>query len=179
MKRLHVIGGKNHGKTTLVTDLVREFTRRGIVVGTIKHTHHEHELDVPGKDSHSHRIAGAAAVGILSPSMTAIFLPVKSSQSGVRDRYSIFAPAFAACRFVLVEGDSQVQGPKIEVWRKERGTPPLAQHDGSILAVVTDDALCITAPILSRSDVSGLATWILREVVDGETHVEGGQGSGS
>jgi molybdopterin-guanine dinucleotide biosynthesis protein MobB len=142
-------------------------------VGTIKHTHHEHELDVPGKDSHSHRIAGSAAVGILSPSMTAIFLPVKSSQSGVRDRYSTFDPAFAACCFILVEGDSQAQAPKIEVWRKERGTPPQAQRDSSILAVVTDDdLLSITVPVLSRSDVSGLATWILQEVVGGETRGE-------
>lgn len=29
MKRLHVIGGKNHGKTTLIVELVREFARRG------------------------------------------------------------------------------------------------------------------------------------------------------
>jgi molybdopterin-guanine dinucleotide biosynthesis protein MobB len=73
MKRLHVIGGKNHGKTTLVVELVKEFSRRGISVGTIKHTHHQHELDVPGKDSYRHRMAGAAAVGILSPSMSALF----------------------------------------------------------------------------------------------------------
>ena len=46
MKRLHIIGGKNHGKTTLVVELVEEFTRRGMTVGTIKHTHHQHELDV-------------------------------------------------------------------------------------------------------------------------------------
>jgi molybdopterin-guanine dinucleotide biosynthesis protein MobB len=61
VKRLHIIGGKNHGKTMLVVELVQEFARRGIPVGTIKHTHHHHEVDVPGKDSHRHRLAGAAA----------------------------------------------------------------------------------------------------------------------
>jgi molybdopterin-guanine dinucleotide biosynthesis protein MobB len=164
MKRLHIIGGKNHGKTTLVVDLVKEFTRRGVPVATVKHTHHEHELDVPGKDSHSHRMAGAAGVGILSPSMTAIFLPAKSNDSAGHDRYSMFASAFVGCRLMLVEGDSQAQAPKIEVWRKELEAAPLAQRDNSILAVVTDDPLSITAPVLSRSDVAGMADWILRRV---------------
>ena len=36
MKRLHVIGGKNHGKTTLIVELVRELARHGVPVGTIK-----------------------------------------------------------------------------------------------------------------------------------------------
>jgi molybdopterin-guanine dinucleotide biosynthesis protein B len=165
MKRLHIIGGKNHGKTTLVVDLVREFTQRGVAVATVKHTHHEHELDVPGKDSYSHRMAGAAGVGILSPSMTAIYLPVSARNSASYDRYSFFASAFVWCRLMLVEGDSQAQAPKIEVWRKERETAPLAQHDKSILAVVTDDPLSITAPVLSRSDVAGAADWIFKRVL--------------
>jgi molybdopterin-guanine dinucleotide biosynthesis protein MobB len=165
MNRLHIIGGKNHGKTTLVVDLVKELTQRGVSVGTVKHTHHEHELDVSGKDSHSHRIAGAAAVGILSPSMTAMFLPFKSNDQGGYDRYSVFASAFAGCRLILVEGDSQTQAPKIEVWRQELGTPPMANQDSTILAVVTDDSLSIAAEVLPRSDVAGLADWLLSRIV--------------
>jgi molybdopterin-guanine dinucleotide biosynthesis protein MobB len=162
--RLHIIGGKNNGKTTLVVELGEEFTRRGIPVGTIKHTHHKHELDIPGKDSYRHRAAGAAAVGILSPSMTAIFLPDSASATGDADRYSVFAPFFSRCRFVLVEGDSQAQAPKIEVWRSEAGTPPLVCRDKSILAVVTDDMLPVAADVLPRSNIISLADWILRQL---------------
>jgi molybdopterin-guanine dinucleotide biosynthesis protein B len=159
MKRLHIVGGKNHGKTTLLVELLGELNRRGIAVGTIKHTHHDHELDVPGKDSYRHRLAGAAAVGILSPAMTAVFLPAKTNATD--DPYSIFAPFFARCQFILVEGDSQTRAPKIEVWRKELGTPPLAAEDQSILAVVSDDPLPIDAAVLRRSDIAGLADWLL------------------
>jgi len=159
MNRLHVIGRKNHGKTTLVVELVEEYVRRGIPVGTVKHTHHRHELDVPGKDSYRHRLAGATAVGILSPKMSAVFLP--SDQDGAEgDRYAVFAPLFASCRFILVEGDSCTPAPKIEVWRSELGTPPLATDDQSILAIVTDNPVPIAARILSRSDILGLADWI-------------------
>jgi molybdopterin-guanine dinucleotide biosynthesis protein B len=161
MKRLHLIGRKNHGKTTLVVELVEELTRRGVVVGTIKHTHHQHELDVQGKDSHRHRSAGAAAVGVLSRGLNAIFIPVQESDDPDVDRYAVFAPTFAACDLVLIEGDSQTDSPKIEVWRSEVSDTPLAESDSSIRAIVTDDPINIETPILARSDLSGLADWVL------------------
>lgn len=160
MNRLHVIGGKNHGKTTLIVELVQELTRRGVLVGTIKHTHHQHELDVPGKDSYRHRLAGASVVGILSPSMQAVFLPTDRDDAAEEDRYSVLAPMFARCQLVLVEGDLHTSAPKIEVWRGMLGTPPIAVSEQSIMAVVTDDALASTTAVLPRSDIARLAEWI-------------------
>ncbi|MBX3435245.1 MAG: molybdopterin-guanine dinucleotide biosynthesis protein B [Pirellulales bacterium] len=160
MNRLHVIGRKNHGKTTLIVELIAELVRRGRVVGTIKHTHHRHELDVPGKDSHRHRIAGAAAVGVLSQGMSAIFLPADGRREG-EDRYASFAPAFAGCDFVLVEGDSQTAAPKLEVWRADLGVEPLAATDDAVLAVATDDHPPCTAPVLRRSNLASIADWVL------------------
>ena len=62
--RLHIVGRRNAGKTTLVCELIAAIQDRGFRVATVKHTHHNHELDTPGKDSFRHRQAGAAAVGI-------------------------------------------------------------------------------------------------------------------
>lgn len=166
MKRVHIIGRKNHGKTQLVVELVEELTRRGLRVGTIKHTHHRHELDTPGKDSHRHRTAGAAAVGILSQSMSAVFLPAERAPAG-HDRYGAMAPLFAQCDLVLVEGDSQTTAPKLEVWRAVQQTAPLAAEDPSIRAVVTDDPLPIPASVLPRRDVAALANWLLETLVPG------------
>jgi molybdopterin-guanine dinucleotide biosynthesis protein MobB len=163
MDRLHVIGRKNHGKTTLVVELVEELTSRGLRVGTIKHTHHRHELDVPGKDSHRHRTAGADVVGILSPSMSAVFIPARATSESA-DRYRVFAPLLEQCDVVVVEGDSQTTAPKIEVWRAELGTPPLAVEDRSILAVVSDDRPAVSAPLLPRADVPRLVGWLLDHI---------------
>ncbi|QDT67475.1 Molybdopterin-guanine dinucleotide biosynthesis adapter protein [Planctomycetes bacterium MalM25] len=160
MKRLHVIGRKNHGKTTLVVALIEELTGRGLRVGTIKHTHHRHELDVPGKDSHRHRTAGATVVGVLSKGLSAVFLP--SDDSGPsRDRYAPLATVFASSDLVLVEGDSGTTAPKIEVWRAEVGSRPLAEEDLSVLAVVTDDDLPTAGLTLPRSDLQTLADWVI------------------
>jgi molybdopterin-guanine dinucleotide biosynthesis protein B len=162
MNRLHVIGGKNHGKTRLVVELVQELLRRGLRVGTVKHTHHDHELDVPGKDSFLHRQAGAQVVGILTRSMSAVFCPMTppADRGEKGDRYAAMNPMFEACDIVLVEGDSETTAPKIEVWRSCLGTPPLALKDPAILAVVTDDAVEVGRPVLARSNVSALADWV-------------------
>ena len=164
--RIHIIGRQNHGKTTLVAELVREFSVRGRRVGTIKHTHHQHELDTPGKDSHVHRVAGAEAVGILSPSMSAVFLPQNDQASNKEDRYSQILPLMTTCEFVLVEGDSQTCAPKIEVWRAALDTPAIASDDQSILAVVTDDSYRDGKTlVLPRCDVARLAEWIEETVL--------------
>ncbi len=163
MKRIHVIGQKNSGKTTLIVELVQAFSQMGFRVGTIKHTHHQHELDAPGKDSHRHREAGATVVGILSRSMNAVFWqPHSTDFSSSDDRYEVFAQIFADCHLTLVEGDTHTGAAKIEVWRKSLGTQPLAITDTSIIAVVTHDNIPnLAAPVWPRADVAALAEKIL------------------
>ncbi len=60
MKILTVAGTKNTGKTTLITMIIEEMVKRGYKVGTIKHTHHDFDLD--GRDTWKHREAGAELV---------------------------------------------------------------------------------------------------------------------
>ena len=171
MKRIHIIGRKNHGKTTLVFELVRELQSRGLRVGTIKHTHHHHELDTPGKDSHLHREAGAVVSGVYSRTMTTVFWPpnepantdAEPSESSDA-KYAAFAPMFSSCDIVIVEGDSHTQATKLEVWRKEVSGSPLAASDATIAVVITDDNVDqdMGTPIWPRSDVKAIATKILQ-----------------
>ncbi len=160
MKRIHIIGRKNSGKTTLIVDLVGELTRRGRRVGTIKHTHHHHELDTPGKDSHRHREAGSSAVGILSPQMNAVFWPRMQSGDSRSDRYRQFDSLMCDCDIVLVEGDSSAEAPRIEVYRSISEQPPIASTDPAILAVVSDDLLNLDLPIWPRLNIADIASRI-------------------
>ena len=66
MRVYGVIGWKNSGKTSLMERLVAEITGRGFSVSTVKHVHHDVDLDQPGKDSHRHRAAGASEVVLAS-----------------------------------------------------------------------------------------------------------------
>ena len=169
MNRIHIIGRKNHGKTTLIVDLVEALRAMQLCVGTIKHTHHHHELDTPGKDSHRHREAGANMVGICSPRMHAVFWPEPENVPGATpasDKYAHYGTLFDPCDVVLVEGDSHTEGKKVEVWRSEVGTAPLAQEDPTILAVITDDAIPheLDAAVWPRSDMQHLVQKILSMV---------------
>lgn len=57
MKLFGLAGWSNSGKTTLMTAVVTILTRRGFRVSTVKHAHHNFDIDRPGKDSFRHREA--------------------------------------------------------------------------------------------------------------------------
>ncbi|MCA9153113.1 MAG: molybdopterin-guanine dinucleotide biosynthesis protein B, partial [Planctomycetales bacterium] len=139
--RVHIVGRKNSGKTTLVCQLVAKLSEQGYRVATVKHTHHQHELDTPGKDSHKHRSSGATAVGIVTPDLTAVFVPRdRSLHSDDREmRYRTLDSAFSGCDVVLVEGDLHTTAPRVEVWRKEITEQPYATKEAGIAVVVSDD----------------------------------------
>ena len=58
------------GKTTLLTRLIPLLKARGLRCAAIKHSHHDFDIDVPGKDSHRMREAGAEQVVLASPHRT-------------------------------------------------------------------------------------------------------------
>ena len=154
--RIHIVGRKNAGKTTLVCDLVKELTRLSYLVATIKHTHHNHELDTPGKDSHQHRESGAAGVGILSPQMTAAFVPVQRDDDEAK-RYDTFQLMFGDCDLILVEGDLHTPATRIEVWRDVVTEPPYATTDSGIAAVVSDNDVNVSCSKWPRCDIVVIA----------------------
>ena len=59
MKVFGLVGWSGSGKTTLLVNLIPELTARGLSVSTMKHTHHNFDIDRKGKDSYEHRAAGA------------------------------------------------------------------------------------------------------------------------
>ncbi len=166
VKRIHVVGKKNSGKTALIVALVEHLTGRGHRVATVKHTHHRHELDTPGKDSYLHRQAGAAAVGIVSADMSALYWPAGADDDPA-SRYDQFAGLLADCDLVLVEGHSQAEAVKIEVWRAAVSRTPMASADHSIIALVTDDPVEVAVPVWPRSDVAEVAARLLDLVRSG------------
>ncbi|MCA9069984.1 MAG: molybdopterin-guanine dinucleotide biosynthesis protein B, partial [Planctomycetaceae bacterium] len=170
MKRVHVIGGKNHGKTTLVIDLIHELDDRGLRAGAIKHSHHHHELDIPRKDSYGHRESGAVVVGVLSPAMNALFWTgdagASSESTNSAARYDTFASAMLGCDVVLVEGDSRTAAPKIEVCRAQFDTQSMADRLADVRAIVTDDEIRSELPILHRNDVPSIVDFLLRMLND-------------
>lgn len=101
-----ISGYKNSGKTTLVTRLIPELTKRGYKVAVIKHDGHDFESDVPGTDSYRHQKAGAYGTAVFSKNR---FLVTKECQ-GITEK-DLFA-AFPEADIILIEGLKNSAYPK-------------------------------------------------------------------
>ncbi len=155
-----VTGWKNSGKTTLVTKLVEEMTRRGYRVSTIKHAHHAFDIDKEGADSHRHRQAGASEVAIVSGTRWALMHELRGEEEpSLNDVICRLSP----CDIVIIEGYKREDHPKIEARRLEaRNREPLAPQDPHIVAIAADYPLEGEAlPGFALDEVATIADFII------------------
>ena len=160
MKVYGVIGWKNAGKTGLMERLVAEITGRGFSVSTVKHVHHDVDLDQPGKDTFRHRAAGAREVVLASAHRHAIL----TEHRGPEPELSAILARLAPVDLVLVEGYKRDAHPKVEVFREATGQALIQPGDPLVRAIATDTALPDQpVPVLDLNDTSGIADFVLRE----------------
>lgn len=156
---LSIVGRSNSGKTTLLEKLITELTHQGLRIGTIKHSHHQPEMDMPGKDSWRHKKAGAVTsllIGWERLMMVADVVNEVLSPQLLAHRY------FPDVDLVLVEGYAGMEGPKIEVVRAERSQNMRYPRDAGLIAVVTDvNALQLDIPVFGLDDVDAVTFFIL------------------
>lgn len=155
-----ISGWKNSGKTGLTERLVSEFTRRGYRVSTIKHAHHDFDIDKPGADSFRHRQAGAAEVAIVSDRRFAIMHELRGEAEPPLE--AILA-RLAPCDLVLIEGYKREPVPKIEARRLQSpGREPLAPNDPHIVAIAADYPVTDTLlPVFDLDDTASIADFVV------------------
>lgn len=129
-------GYSGSGKTTLIERVLPQLVARGLKVAVIKHTHHDFDIDRPGKDSWRARAAGASAVLLSSDHRTAVLTEHRDSPPALEQLLDQLPP----CDLVLVEGYKREPIPKLEVHRAETAKPWLFAADPHILAVASDVA---------------------------------------
>jgi molybdopterin-guanine dinucleotide biosynthesis protein B len=156
-----ITGWKNSGKTTLTEKLVAELVRRGWRVSTVKHAHHDFDIDKEGADSFRHRQAGATEVAIVSGRRWALMHELRGEEepplAAVLER---MAPA----DIVIVEGYKREGHRKIEARRREaKNREPLSPSDPNIVAVAADAAQPgETLPVFDLDDVTAIADFVER-----------------
>ena len=158
-----IVGWKNSGKTTLVEKLVRELTTRGLRVSTIKHAHHDFDIDHPGKDSFRHRAAGAQEVIVASVQRWALLHEYRGAPELSLPELLV---QLVPCDVVLVEGFKFGPHRKIEVRRAENDNPRLADEDPTIIAIATDDpSLAGVHPFLPLNDAAVIADFTYAQLL--------------
>jgi molybdopterin-guanine dinucleotide biosynthesis adapter protein len=159
MKIFGLVGWSGSGKTTLLVSLLPELVGRGITVSTVKHTHHNVDVDKPGKDSYRHRNAGATEVVLLSSSGWTIMHPLRGAPEPTTEE---LMTRLTPVDLLLVEGFKKHPHDKLEVHRPALGKPLLCRDDRTIVAVASDGpAETRGIPILNLNDVTAVADFIV------------------
>lgn len=160
MKTLGFAGYSGSGKTTLIERLLPRFRADGYRVSVIKQSHHDIEVDKPGKDSWRHRQAGAGEVLLTSPKRWMLVRELGDApEPGLAEHLARLSP----CDLVLVEGFRHGDLAKLEVHRNETGQPWLYPDDPRIVAVLGDTPPA-DLPHYRLDDIAGIYEFILQSM---------------
>ena len=171
MRIIGLAGWSGAGKTTLLARLLPRLIGRGLLVSTVKHAHHSFDMDVPGKDSHTHRLAGATEVLVSSANRWAL---VHELRGAAEPSLPSLLRKLSPVDLVLVEGFKRGAHPKLEVYRAANGKPLLAPDDPHIVAIASDVPIPdAKPPVLALDDHEAIADALLAHAVPIDT-VTGG-----
>ena len=158
MRIFGLAGWSGSGKTTLLTALIPELAARGLSVSTIKHAHHEFDIDRPGKDSWRHRQAGAHEVMVASSRRWALMHELREApEPPLEELVAQMNPV----DLLLVEGWKWHPHPKLEVHRPALGKPLLYPQDPHVIAIAADEPIAAPIPLLPLADTGAIVDFIL------------------
>lgn len=159
-----IVGWKDAGKTTLVERLVRELTGRGFTVSTVKHAHHNAQVDHKGRDSYRHREAGATETALVTPNRWAL---MHENRGEPEIELEAMLEHLTRVDLVLIEGFKTAPHPKLEVrLAAQTDDPQLKGRIKNVVAIATDNPGALesankNAPVFDRDDIERIADLIV------------------
>jgi len=159
MRVIGISGWSGSGKTTLITKVIPRLLGRGLTVSTIKHAHHGFDVDQPGKDSHTHRAAGATEVLISSAKRWALMHELREEAEPSLD---VLLQRLSPVDLVVVEGFKSALHAKIEVYRREVGKPPFHPDNPSVVGIASDTPFpAANRPVVDIADIGAVVDLLI------------------
>lgn len=154
-----VLGATKSGKTTLIEYLISNLSKEGFRIGTIKHIHeHGFSIDMKGKDTWRHAMAGAKLVVAAAPNELVVIRKKETSEDELEEIIDLIKDG--QLDLLIIEGFHSVVGqrkdiPKIVTAKTEEALR-------STLSRTVAPVLAITGPFAKLKTVpAGVTTPII------------------
>ncbi|PPR47287.1 MAG: Molybdopterin-guanine dinucleotide biosynthesis adapter protein [Alphaproteobacteria bacterium MarineAlpha5_Bin9] len=151
-----IVGLKNSGKTFLSQELIKHFSSLSYKVASIKHAHHNFEIDTPNTDSFLHRQAGSSQVIISSSKRWAKISEIKDDQE---KKLEDLIDAFDSPDIVFFEGYKNSFYPKIEVISNPKKF--LFPNLKNVIGIVSEFDLKVNLPVYKFSNLENISKLII------------------
>ena len=136
MKICGIVGWKNSGKTFFARKLISYFTNQKFNVASIKHAHHDFEIDQPNTDSYMHRQAGSEQVIISSSKRWAKIIELKNVKE---KNLTELINELDKPDIVIVEGYKNESHLKIEIIKDPYNSSSyLFKNIKNVIALISD-----------------------------------------
>ena len=159
MIKFGIVGLKNSGKTFFAQKLISYFTKKNFVVASIKHAHHNFEIDQPGTDSFLHRQAGANQVIISSSKRWAKIIELQNKRE---KNLNELLEELDSPDMVIVEGFKKENHPKIEIIKDpEKPSTYLFKKLKNVVALISDSKIDSSLMQFNKNEIKNIVNFII------------------
>ena len=160
IKVIGVVGWKDVGKTFFATEIIKLLVSKKFKVGSIKHAHHDFDIDQDGTDSFKHRNAGSNQVIISSSKRWAKIIENNNKKEKNLDQ---LIKEFQEIDIVIVEGFKKENHPKIEIIAKN--SQIINSELKNVIAFVSDEMFDSNIPVFKKNDIKSLVEFIIKKLL--------------
>ena len=153
-----IVGLKNSGKTFISQKLINYFTKKNFRVASIKHAHHNFDIDQSGTDSFLHRKAGSQQVIISSSKRWAKIEELKDSNE--KNLVDLLGELNSP-DIVIIEGYKNEKHKKIEIINEE-SKDYLFLKLKNVIGIVSDKMIETKITQFKRKEIENICKHILR-----------------
>ncbi len=160
MKIIGVVGWKNSGKTYFVSNIIKKLKLKNYRVASIKHAHHEFDIDHKNTDSYIHREAGSSQV-IVSSSKR--WVKITELNNSKEQTLSDLINQLSDTDIVVVEGFKNEDHPKIEIITNGNNKY-LFNQISNIKAIISEVQIDTNLKQFKKNEIDNIVNFILEEI---------------
>ncbi|MBI04613.1 MAG: molybdopterin-guanine dinucleotide biosynthesis protein B [Pelagibacteraceae bacterium] len=160
MKIIGIVGWKDSGKTHLVSEIIKNLKLKKLKVASIKHAHHEFDIDHKNTDSYIHRQSGSSQIIVSSSKRWAKITELENSNE---KKLNELIEQLSYTDIVIVEGFKKENHPKIELI-KDGNDNYLFNKISNIKAIISDKKINTELHQFKRNDIELIVNFILNKI---------------